>query len=85
MLVYYVSKEILTEAGISDYHIFCTVLIRLHLLPDFPTNVQIIDCWKIVFCVLEFSPSNNVIVFFVFLIASIEMNRSHYFWCNLHR
>lgn len=43
MLVYYVTKEILTEAGISDYRIFCTVLIRLHLLPDFPTNVQIID------------------------------------------
>ena len=34
------------------------------------------DCWKVVFCGIEFSLLNNVIVLFVSAVVSMEINRS---------
>jgi len=41
-------------------------------------------CWKIVFCSWVFPLWNCVIVFFVSVVLSMEINRKHYFWSNLH-
>ena len=32
----------------------------------------------------EFALSSNVIVLFVSVVVSVEINRKHYFWSNLH-
>jgi len=42
-------------------------------------------CWKIEFCSWEFVLSNSVMVLFVSDVLSIEINRRHYFQCNLCR
>ena len=42
------------------------------------------DCGKIVVCSCEFALSNNVIVLFVAVVASMEVNRKHYFWNRSH-
>ena len=38
------------------------------------------DCWKIVFCSWEFALSNSVVVLFVSVVFSMEINKRHYFW-----
>ena len=42
-------------------------------------------CGKIVFCSWKFSLSNSVIVLFVAVVASMEINRRHYFQGKLGR
>ena len=39
--------------------------------------------WKTVFCSWEFALSNSVIVLFVAVAVSMEINRKHYFWSDL--
>ena len=39
--------------------------------------------WKILFCSWEFALWNGVTVLFVLVVVSMEINRRHYFWCNL--
>ena len=36
------------------------------------------------FCSWEFALSNSVITLFVFVVVSMEINRRHYFWSDLH-
>ena len=40
-------------------------------------------CWKIVFCSWEFSLPSSVIVLFLSVVDSMEINRRHYFQSNL--
>ena len=42
------------------------------------------DCWKPVFSSWEFSLSSSVIVVFASDVASMEINRRHYFQSHLH-
>ena len=42
-------------------------------------------CWKVVFYSYKFALSDSVFVFFVSLVVSMEINKRHYFWNNLHR
>jgi len=35
--------------------------------------------------IAEFALSNSVIVLIVSVVVSMEINRMHYFWSNLHR
>ena len=39
--------------------------------------------WKLVFCSWEIDLSNSVIVLFVSVVVSMEINRRHNFWCDL--
>ena len=41
------------------------------------------DCCKIVFCSWEIALLNSVIVLFVSVVVSTEIDRRHYFWSNL--
>ena len=41
------------------------------------------DCWKVVFCSWEFSLSNSIIVIFISVVVSMEINRRQYFQSNL--
>jgi len=41
-------------------------------------------CSKMIFYSWDFAPSNSVTVLLVFVVFSMEINRRHYFWCNLH-
>ena len=41
------------------------------------------DWWKTASYSWEFSLSNNVLVFFVSVVVSMDTNRRHYFWGNL--
>jgi len=40
--------------------------------------------WNIVFCSWKLSVLCSVIVLFVSIVVSMEINRRHYFWSNLH-
>jgi len=40
-------------------------------------------CWKILFCSWELAPPSSVIVFFVSVVVSMEINRRYYFQSNL--
>ena len=42
------------------------------------------DCWKIVFCSWEFALSNSVIVLFISVVLSMEINRRCYFQSDLY-
>ena len=48
------------------------------------TNKHCWLCWKIVFFSWEFSLSNSVIVLFVAIVGSMEINKRHYFWSKLY-
>ena len=39
--------------------------------------------WQILFCTWEFALSNSVIVLFVDVVVSMEINRRHFFWRDL--
>ena len=41
-------------------------------------------CWKGVFCSWEFALSNSVIVLFVSIVVSMEINKRRYFWNNVY-
>jgi len=40
------------------------------------------DCWKRVLCSWEYALSNSVMVLFVSIVVSMEINTWHYFWSN---
>lgn len=42
------------------------------------------ECWKTVFCSWAYALSNSVVVLFVFVIISVDINRRHYFQRDLH-
>ena len=41
-------------------------------------------CWKIMFCSWECALSNSVILHFISVVVSVEINRRHYFQSNIH-
>ena len=42
------------------------------------------DFWRIVFCSWEIGPPTSVIVHYVYVVVSMEINRRHYFQSHLH-
>jgi len=71
-------KQSISSAGADFYKLGMQVLVGNN------TELMVGLCWKIVFCRWEFALSNSVIVLFVAVVVSMEVNERHYIWSELH-
>ena len=75
------SNNTITVAGADFY--FCSMQALFQCWQKCITNGgDYVE--KIVFCRWEFALSNRVTVLFVAIVVSMEINKKHYFWSNLH-
>ena len=68
----------------SLVQIFASAACRLLFITTENAHLMVVTVLKIVFCILEFALSNSVTVLFVSGVVSMEINRRHYFWRDLH-